>query len=75
MPKYNLKIRKNMIEFEEHAQLKNKDLRDLIKNKLLEYHNIEYNLSNHQVFNILNKDKGRHINPLLNYFVSIEYSH
>tara|TARA_R110000803_G_scaffold89107_2_gene156247 strand:- start:3447 stop:3674 length:228 start_codon:yes stop_codon:yes gene_type:complete len=74
MPKYNLKIRKDTNDFEEHTELKNKELRDLIKNKLLEYHKVEYKLSNHQVFNMLNKNKGRHINPLLNYFVRIEYA-
>ena len=74
MTKYNLKIRKNTTEFETHEQLKNKECRELITTKLKEYYDLDYTLSRHQLFNILNKNKGRPINPLVDYFIKLEYA-
>lgn len=70
--KYNLKIRNDKNTFEEYANIKGTDCREKVSKLMKEYHDINYKMTSHNFFNILNSDK-RPINPFIKHFLTISY--
>jgi len=72
MKTYNLFFKYEDSNFREHKNLSSKNIRKLIKDEMKLNHNIDYNMTQGNLFNSLNQNK-RPYNQLLNYFFKVEY--
>lgn len=73
MTRYDLKIKNNKLNFIGYNNISSKKCIELITHNFKDQFDIDYVLSKNQLYNLINTDKGRHVNVLLQYFVEIQY--